>query len=325
MSMDKPRRSLGLLQRAWLPATGFLAFFIVVNISAQLVSYPLAQSRWMLKFELFLAVLTLIIPYVVYVLFYTIVDRLPFLMSGISTGNADALAGQQIEPLVSKKWISLSALSVMIAGAISTEHFGIPWQGGIRLLFYPWLAVFFAGYGVAAWLYFVSMVAISRINKAEAKSSIFSWPRVETQEVYGLYFRLFVLGASLYLFAVVSIWTSPSGAWIALNTGLGMLWVFPPAAMVICYFVYFNYQIHLLLKRCLQRSDQELSSLLDDRFADWKEGLSSEQGASSITSLLEWRNTIRSEGTWPMDFKAMLVTVATLLLPTIKAIADLVG
>ena len=64
-----------------------------------------------------------------------------------------------------------------------------------------------------------------------------------------------VRNAVLYIVMVFSVWVSPGGAWIAKNTGIGRLWVFPPGAMVIIFFLYFNYMIHLLLVQCRDRSE----------------------------------------------------------------------
>ena len=97
----------------------------------------------------------------------------------------------------------------------------------------------------------------SRIGDLRIEYSVFSWPRKGIRRVYSAYFRSLLLGAALYIGAVTTVWISPGGAWIAMNTGMGRLWVIPPGAMIIAYFLYFSYRIHLLLQQCRDGSEGE--------------------------------------------------------------------
>ena len=320
-SVKRSRDLLKVFDTHWLIVTAVIAALVLFNFAVQFLFQW--YSRF-LSFEIGLAFLTIIIPYVIkrirHVSRYELVTPLS-IFAGLSVEETESWLEGQMRPFFSGLGTLISAVMVLIAGVISTDIFGIPWYGYIRSTFYLWLCIFLLGYGIIAWLYIGLMVLVNRMRLLEVNASIFSWPKSEIHNIYSTYFQLLAIGAALYVVAVISVWVSPGGAWIAKNTEIGRLWVFPPGAMVIVFFLYFHYKVHLLLTQCRDKSDRQLSILLSQAFDEWI-SKQSEDKERSITNLLQWRKQIRSEKMWLLDIKSVIATVATLLLPTVKAVID---
>lgn len=313
---------VAFIERRWLLLTIVLLVLIASNLWVQ---YSFQWVRSFLAFELGFAALTLLLPWTIKTLRYSSVTQLAMpvcSLSSLPSEQAKSWFLNRLRPYTSNAGVLTASAVLLAAGLISTEVFGIPWTGEVRIYFYLWLLIFFIGYGMVGWLYFGLMALANHIGELEVKSSVFSWPKVEIKRVYSIYFRLFIVGAILYIVAVISVWISPGGAWIAKNTGIGRLWVFPPGAMVIVFFLYFHYKTHLLLVQCKDRSERRLASLLTENFDKWTSS-PSEEIEKTISSLMQWRKGLQDEGTWLLDFKSVLATIATLLLPTVKAVIDL--
>jgi hypothetical protein len=104
---------------------------------------------------------------------------------------------------------------------------------------------------------------------------------------------------------------------------LGRMWVFPPAAATISFFLLFHFRIHVMLQRCKLKAEAEISTLLDQTFQEWKASRDEKQ-QETMTKLIQWREIIRNASEWPMRLQSVLATIATLLLPTVKTIVELV-
>lgn len=309
---------LRALERSWLAATFVLVGLIGLNL---LIQVSLQWVPSFLTFQLGFSVLTLALPFTLASLSRAIRRDVPSIIGRLEVAPIQENAGDALRP-PRTSWILAGGLVMLIAGTFSTEIFGIPWTGIVRLLFYTWALCFFVGYGIAACLYFFLMLYANSISRIRIHADVFSWPRAELNSLFAVYMRQFVIGAVLYVGAVVTVWISPGGAWIAQNTGVGRLWVFPPGAMVIMFFLQFNLCFRGVLVRLRQSSEDKLSEIIESRFHAWAEA-PADALSQSIDSLLKWRDTIRAEETWPLNYKSILVTIATLLLPTVKAMVDL--
>jgi hypothetical protein len=85
----------------------------------------------------------------------------------------------------------------------------------------------------------------------------------------------------------------------------------------------FHFRVHVMLKRCKLKAEAEISDLLDQAFQEWKTSRDAKQ-QETITKLIQWRDIIRNASEWPMRLQSVLATIATLLLPTIKTVVELV-
>jgi hypothetical protein len=212
-------------------------------------------------------------------------------------------------------------LLLVVIGVLSTALFWIPWRGWTGTLFFLWAGVFFFGYGALTWGFGALLVLVWRISNLPVQCSPFMWPTNQIYAIYQTYFRVLFVGASLYGLAVLSVWISPGGSNIALETSVGMFWVFPPAVCVILFFLAFHFRIHKLLIQCKQSSDDELTTLLDSEYNQWLQNPSPER-EERISKLLEWRDHVRKADEWPLGLRSVLLTITMLLLPTIKVILE---
>lgn len=309
------------MEKVWPLATAILAGLVSLNL---LVQWVVDWSPSFLTFQLGFAFLTLAIPFVLALLGRAINHELPAQLDKLApASDSSSERGDARVPVRSLLGGLLpSGFIMLVAGYLSTEIFGIPWTGGVRVLFYSWAFCFFVGYGFAAWLYVILMLVAKEVSKIKLEAQIFSWPRAALQDVFAVYMKTFLIGAVLYVGAVVTVWISPGGAWIAQNTGIGRLWVFPPGAMVVLFFLQFNFSFRAVLVGLRRSSEERLSELAESKFREWCDS-PAENSASSVDALLNWRAAIRSEDVWPLNYKSLLATVATLMLPTVKAVLEL--
>jgi hypothetical protein len=252
------------------------------------------------------------------------VDRIGELAAEISGDSRKA--GRVLQPLKivsSGAFVFPAVVGVVVAGLFSTEFFGMHWQGLAGVLFLVLSAVFFAAYAVVGSAYLACLMAAWSLPSQSVRSGIWSWPRAAIGDLYRTYFRLLLLGTALYLAAVTAVWSTPAAFWILRESWLARVWVVPPAIAIIMFFGSFHYATHSLLTTCKCGALNELDSALAAEYSRWLDGHSSER-AEAVSALLKWREVVRAESEWCLDVKGVLVTLATVLLPTAKAVLDLV-
>jgi hypothetical protein len=183
---------------------------------------------------------------------------------------------------------------------------------------------FFLSYGALAYVYVATLLLVIRLGNTRVWSEVFLWPHDGIAEIYSVYVRLLLVGGTSYILAVAIVRFTPwANSWSDLNETWILLWVFPPGLALIVYFVAFSVALHKVLLQCRARAEQEINEQLHHIYDAWKSNR--EIGAeSSISALLKWRESVRLERIWPMDLKAGIATIVTLLIPSIEAIAKLV-
>jgi hypothetical protein len=309
-----------LLNRHKGQATALLTGLVVVNLIVQQAWH---WNRGLVRFELFFAVLTIAIPTLT-ALAIGWVRHLSGAVSHIAAFNDDSASfwiDQQLGNLL-VRWAPLASGSLLlIIGVYSTITYWVGWQGWIEWLFLIWAGIFFFGYGTLIWAFGSLLVLVWRISNLPIACSPFAWPIYQINAVYRTYFYVLSTGALLYGLAVLSVWISPYGAQVALETYSGMAWVFPPAACLILFFLVVHFRLHVLLLRYKQASDDELTRLLEAEYNAWA-GEPGAEREERIDKLLAWRDHVRKEDEWPLGLKTVLLTVTTLLIPTIKTVVE---
>jgi hypothetical protein len=172
-------------------------------------------------------------------------------------------------------------------------------------------------------VYGVLIVLAFGLGKARVTGDTFSWPHESISAISTVYFRLLLIGGALYLLGVSVVWLSPGGQSLTLNKTWARLWVFPPGLAVLGFFAIFNLALHNLLLQCRARAERDIVGHLQTLYDNWK---TNREPAveTSISALLKWRESVRLERLWPMDLKAGVITVLTLLIPTIEALVKIV-
>jgi hypothetical protein len=229
---------------------------------------------------------------------------------------------------------------VLSAGGVLTiSTLGLPWNSTARTFFQIWLYLILFGYGVVAGLYMFHVRLLFSMSKMNVSCSPFYWPRIEISYLYRFYSKLLAAGTILYVLAIVSFWSTPGNwlvnAWLTNTTfsaaaELGAhlsvdlpwrliesLWVFPVAICIIFFFVLFNYGCHEFLTQCQSRSIDYFSKLASKVLEDWEKKPTIEK-REKIDKLLEWRDKIKKERVWPLDFLAILSIIATTIVPIIQ-------
>ncbi|HYR07080.1 MAG TPA: hypothetical protein VEQ60_04915 [Longimicrobium sp.] len=312
-----------LLRRYHVQITAGIVVLILLNL--------LLQFRWnwagdFIAFEVLFALLTVVLPTIAVTLMKW-AQQLALPVSNITqqSGAAASLwVAGQLRSLVGREGIVLCGMLLLIVGEVSTVIFWVPWEGWIGTLFFLWAAIFFFGYGALGWCFGCLSVLLWRISNLPIQCSPFRWPTDHIATIYQTYFRILIIGASLYALAVLSVWLSPGGPAIALETNLGMLWVFLPAACIILFFLIFHFRVHRLLVRCKEISDNELTTLLESEYNNWRHDPTAER-ENRIKRVLEWRDHIRRADEWPLSLQSVVLTITTLLLPTLKEVLELIS
>jgi hypothetical protein len=215
----------------------------------------------------------------------------------------------------------IAFLSIALETTLSVDVF--PFIGWARVTAFIVASTFFLSYGALAYVYGAMFLLAVRLGKVRVRRDIFSWPHESIAEIHSIYFHLFLIGSTSYLLSVAIVRFTPwATTWLDLNQPWVRLWVFPPGLAAIVFFVAFSVALHKVLLQCRVRAEREIGEQLQRIYDLWKTNREP-SAEGSISALLKWRETVRLERLWPMDLKAGIVTIVTLLIPTIQAIAKL--
>jgi hypothetical protein len=211
----------------------------------------------------------------------------------------------------------------MIAGILTTDYFGLPLFGIARILFLALVGIFCGLAGIVGWYYYGALHLLHNVASKEVKAEPFTWPIQEFSDLHQRYIRIFAEGVLIYIGAVIAVWLSPEGGVIMLNTVLGQLWIFPLAGIVVFYFLSVEFLVHRLMAHCKYNRLKQIEVLMRTNFDRWLIA-PVEDKSKIVDALRNWYNDIKEEFEWPWNLVAISTVVATLLLPTIKAILDLI-
>jgi len=297
-------------------------------------------TRGFLGFDLGLAILSVCLPYATRSASQAF-DRLPGLIAAISKNDAPGAEWTYPAKKINRGALWASGLVLAVFGLVTGAAFGVPWTGAALAASTCWLLLVLFGYGALACLYAFHMRFLWRLRRVEVKCQVFEWPREEIQGLYRIYSGLLAWGASLYVIAIASVWSSP-GVWLVdrlkagglqgrhfndMGSGSSWLaiesaWVFPAGAMVIFFFLLFHLRCHMLLVQCREHSLRELGRLASLELEAWNSENRPER-LETIDRFLAWREKVHGERVWPIDLRAAVATFTTVLAPTIKTLTEL--
>jgi nucleotide-binding universal stress UspA family protein len=196
-----------------------------------------------------------------------------------------------------------AALGVALATRLSVDIF--PFIGWARTAAFLVACAFFLSYGALAYIFGVTFLLAVRLGNARIQSDVLSWPNERIASIHAVYVRLLLVGGTSYLAGVAVVRFAPRyGSWHALNDPWNRFWVLPPAFAAIAFFVVFSVALHKVLRQCRNRSERAIDEHLQQSYALWKTS-HDPASASAISELLKWRESVRAEKLWPMDFKAL--------------------
>ncbi len=333
------KKSLGTFARRPNVQALALAALGALAIALQL-QQPYTQG--FLGFDLGLVILSVGLPYVTRSVLRSF-EKLPGLIAAISPQGSSA---EKWAP--SNKWLGrvglwISGLTLAVFGAVTSWVFGVPWSGAALAVSAFWLFLILFGYGILGYLYGLHVSVLWDLRRLEVRCQIFEWPRAEIQDLYRVYSGLLAWGAGLYVIAIVSVWSSP-GVWLVDRFGmeeqpgsvldelgagspwlvLESAWVFPVGLMVIFFFLLFHLRCHKLLVQCREQAVRQLGRLASQELEVWSSENKPERLAT-IDRFLGWKEKIHGERVWPIDLRAAVAALTTVLIPTIKTLKDLLG
>ena len=312
------------LDEKHFPSSVFAVSLLVIslfNICAQYL------FQWIPEFfptEVGIASLTLALPYVIK---YILLEQEKLAKPILKSINIEEDFLKWLKP-TQKDWIKCIFLGFLIAflGLITVQQdiFGLPWTIFLlKILFQIWLFIFLLGYGIVIGLYFFSLKSVIKIDKIfncdDSYSTIFCWPIKEVKLIYSSYLRLIIIAAFLYIVAVVSLWLSPVGGFLALHTIIGRIWVMPPAIIILVYFLLFSLKILSFLPRWRSNSIDQINATLKAESVEYFKECSN-KSAENINTLLNWRNLIQLEDIKVVDWKQILTVISIILAPTIRVL-----
>ncbi len=312
----------------WLIYSVISTSLLITPVLNFLVQY---RSQWLPDFiasEAGIALLTIILPFLV---LYSLKSKknLLFPISKIINLQEEDIS-LWLNPS-RKTWILIFLFGFLIdfLGILTVQPqvFGLPWIGLAKILFELWIIIFLFGYSIVVGLYIHDLAIILRLKNCcnedrnlsfyQNNIDIFYWPIEEVRAIYYRYFKSLIIATIIYLTAVLILWVSPAGGFLAVHTNVGRLWVFPPALILIIYFIMFSFGIHSLLPKWKINSQDKLKNIFEKEINDYFVGYS-DKAAESIDRLLRWRDLIENKDIKIFNFKLILATIATILAPTAR-------
>lgn len=228
-----------------------------------------------------------------------------------------------VEPILSDRIVTPIGLGLVTIAFLQAQLLVLPWSGLSRVLFLIPAIFFFFVYGVLTAVYLAAARWVWILPAISLRLPRLRLPRLEVAQLHRYCFRLFALASVLYGVGVIALWASPTGVSLARDTGWARFWVFPPAAALLGFLAIVQVRLHHVLRNA---RDKVLTELNEDLELCAFPGQGGEAvAASRIDALLEWRDHVWSEPVWPLNLKTILVTVVTLLIPTIEALVRLIA
>ncbi len=215
---------------------------------------------------------------------------------------------------------SVVFLVFALATRLSVDVFPFIELWWAKMLAFFIACTFFLIYGAIAYMYILTFFFAIRLRKVQVSGDTFCWPRESIRAIHDVYIRLLLVGGTTYILGICIVRLTPwATSWQSLDQPWIHIWVLPPALALIVYFGIFSFALHRLLFQCRSRAEREISEKLQMKYDLWKNDVQS-GFENSISALVTWRDNIRQERVWPMDFKTTIATIVTLLIPTIEAI-----
>ena len=231
----------------------------------------------------------------------------------ISIQSAPSVLGMTVSGLL----LLVTALCTQLSVAI------FPFSGVAQVQSFIVACCFFLNYGALAYVYLHLCLVAVHISYIRLKVNVFAWPREEINTIYAVYKRLLTMAGIIYLASIGILRFTPWATdWSALNQLWVLCWIVPPAIALLIFYASIILSLHRVLVRYQRQAEEEIGELLSNRYGTWKNGFDP-QIADSITSILKWRDCVRAEKTWPIDLKTALITITTLLIPSIEAFTKL--
>ena len=217
----------------------------------------------------------------------------------------------------------LLAFLVALFGVGTTLYIRVPWTGTPRILMLAWIGLICALLGIVAYYFVIVLALIYRLARKSFNYEIFKSQSAEIKKIYKTYMGFFWMGASLYIAAVLGVWMSPRGSWVAMYTPLGRLWVFPVAVLAIAFFLTIQICIHAILAKIKEQRLLELEKLLAENYQAWEVAPTLAQ-ATLIQGLVGWHSQVKQETDWPISVVSTITVIGSLLIPSISVVLDLV-
>jgi hypothetical protein len=219
-------------------------------------------------------------------------------------------------------WPYILGIILVVIGVPTIKWAGVPWSGGVLLVYYMSAAMILFLTGVAGWAFLRLLAILHQLSGVRIKVFPFAWPQVEISAIHGVLMQVFVGGLLAYLLAVVGIWLSPGGAYFIAN-GPVSLWVIPLAVTVVLFFVAVEYHIHVLMEKSKRERLRQLAEVIQEKFSQWHQS-GDKEAAEAVTAVLKWREAVQSERSWPLDIVSMTSVVVGVFVPAMKALKDII-
>ena len=303
------------------PILSFVIILIltIVNFASQLFQ---SWRNQYLYSQIGFSILALLMPWVAALLYrrihllFSTLDK----MVDLPSEQIAIWFKHQVDFIFGGSWAYRISVPFSIAGVATMLYLGLPWSQSINFIFIIFWGAFMLSTGIVAWIYLGLLLFFYRFSFLRIKGTPFEWPDKEFKDMSSAYVQMFTPGVILYLGIVLALWASGQ-QWFALYHPLGRLWTFPMAGAVISFFLASQYFIHRSMISSKQSRLDEIDKLLKETYEMWLTDRSNER-AKTITELINWRNSIKTEREWPFNLQSNFAVVSGLLLPTIKTILD---
>ncbi len=207
-----------------------------------------------------------------------------------------------------------------------------PWYGYDLICFLTYLGIFFMITGITAFLYFRVLWFLFKLNKLEISNRPLAFFDIEAKVLSTIYLKLLGSGLVLYFLTLIVLWISPGNFFLRESAEyapqlnqmfiLVKIFVFAIASFVIGFLFISQYGIHKLLVKFKNNNLGELSDQLSSAYQGWLKD-PSDKNAEKITRISEWKEHIKKQDEWPINYKTVLLIMTTVILPLTNFMIDL--
>ncbi len=215
----------------------------------------------------------------------------------------------------------VAVISVTIGGLV-TNYVLVwnVWTGAAKFFYFLHVSILFSCLGMLGWSYFGILLFSYRLKFLNLDLEPFETKKDEFNKLNSSFLGIFFTGLILYLGAASAGWLAFGSYMLAIP--ILRYWVFPFAIVVIVFFILVQYFLHNLMKRAKENRENKISLLIRKHYREWEKSQSS-TASTAINDLLTWKEKIEKEPEFPFDILTFFSIVATVLLPAVRTIIDL--
>lgn len=266
------------------------------------------------------SILCLITPWIAQYIYKTYLSLEDILVSLTETSQRELFAKYEYLLFGINQWSLLAALVIAVFAEITNAIVWGIWFSFAGTTFYIFLVVLFGIFGSLGWVYWGILLFSFRLANLNFDLEPFETKKEEFEKLNSKFLNFFIAGIVLYIGALIAGWLA-LGQYILIIPAL-KFWVLPLAIMVILFFIGIQFSLHNIMKKAKNIRLNKIMLQVRRHYREWEQTQSHEK-TSLINDLLSWKEKIEKESDLPFDVITTLSLFATIVLPAVKSLIEL--